>query len=139
MTPTELLAELHRREIAVHVTDDGHLRLTGPAEAALTPALRAEVEAQHQALVTLLAPPQGGSGDARTVARPSLRDPAVSAPPADGTSAVPGWLPWVGLAVVAAILGAAYLLGRPDAPAPPAPSPASAYAGWPYGGQSWNW
>ena len=129
MSPAELLAELHRRGIAVHRTDDDHLRLTGPAEAALTPALRAEVEAQREALVTLLAPPLSGSGDGASAAAPDA--------PSAGASALPGWLLAGALAAVAAALGATYWVTRPAAPAPQVPSPAPLPAGWPYGGQSW--
>ena len=128
MTPTELLAELHRRGIAVHRSDDDHLRLTAPAEAALTPALRAEVEAQREALVTLLAPPLSGSGDGTTAAAPDAQE--------TGASALPGWL-WGALALVVAVAGATYWFTRPAAPAPQVPSPAPLPAGWPYGGQSW--
>jgi hypothetical protein len=139
MTPTELLAELHQRGISLRVTDDGHLRLTGPAEAALTPALRAEAETARQALAALLTPEVGGSGEFATAVHPALPDTDALALPADGRQGLPGWLLWAGLAVVAAILGAAYLLGRQAAPAAKAPSSAPLPATWPYSGQSWGW
>jgi hypothetical protein len=125
----------------VHLTGDGHLRLTGSTEAALTPALRGEVEAARQELVALLASEVGRPADAATGAHPVLLDPAAPATTslADNSSGLPGWLVWGGLAVVVAALGAAYLLGRAAASAPEAPSPAPLPAAWPYGGQSWNW
>jgi hypothetical protein len=140
VTPAELLAELHQRGIEVHLTSDGHLRLTGPAQAALTPALRGDVATQRPALVALLAPEVAEPADAGTDARPVSQDRAESALPAEGSSGAPGWLLWGGLAVVVVVLGAAYRLARPaPAPAPEAPSPAALPATWPYSGQRWNW
>lgn len=120
MTPTELLAELHRRGITVRATGDGHLRLTGASEAALTPALRRDVEAQRLELVALLAP----EGSERT------------APPGEGSSEVPDWLAWGGIAALVAVV-VVYLIGRPSAAPPPeAPPPP---VGWSYDGwQSWD-
>ena len=139
MTPTQLLAELHRRGIRVRVTGDGRLRLTGPTEAAITPALRDEVVSQRQGLVALLAAEVGGPIDAATGARPVSPDtPAAAAPPV-GASGLRRWLLWGGLAVVGVVLGAAYLVGRGAASAPEAPSPAPVPAAWPYRGQSWGW
>ena len=138
MTPGELLAELHQRGITVDVADDGHLRLTGPAEAALTPALRDEVVARRLALVALLGPAIVGQTEAGTAVRPVPLDTAASAPPAGGSSGLPGWLRWCGLAVVA-IVGVVYLVGRAAAPAPEAAAPAPLPATWPYSGQSWSW
>ena len=142
MTPTQLLAELHRRGINVRVTGDGRLRLTGTTEAALTPALRNEVEAARQELVALLASEVGRPAEAASGAHPVLLDPALPAntPSADNSSGLPGWLVWGGLAVaVGVVLGAAYLLGRPAAAAPEAPSPAPLPTAWPYNGwQSWG-
>lgn len=140
MTPTELLVELHRCGITVHTTGDGHLRLTGATEAALTPALRDEVATQRPALAALLAPPVSGPAEDGTAVRPVSLDTAAPAPPADSSSGLPGWLVWGGLVVVAAILGVAYLLARPaGAAVPEAPSPAPPPAAWPYSGQSWYW
>lgn len=139
MTPTELLAELHRRGISVHLTDAGHLRLTGPTEAALTPALLDEVKAQRRELVALLVAENGGPIDAGSGARPVSPDtPAAAAPPV-GASGLLGWLLWAGLAAVGVVLGAGYLVGRAAASAPEAPSPAPMAAAWPYRGQSWDW
>jgi hypothetical protein len=142
VTPTELLAELHRRGIAVRATRDGHLRLTGASEAALTPALRRDVEAQRSDLVALLAREGSGPTDAGTAMRPLPQDTAApapppvdrlpgserTAPPAEGSSEVPGWLAWGGIAALtAAVLGVVYLIGRPSAaPQPEAPPPPGA-------------
>ena len=139
MTPRELLAELHRRGISVHVTDDGHVRLTGPVEAALTPALRSEVVSQRQGLVLLLGAEDGGPADAATVERPVSPDTPAAAAPPGGSSGLLGWLLWGGLAALGVGLGAAHLLGRPAASAPAAPSPAPLPGGWPYTGQRWVW
>jgi TubC N-terminal docking domain len=137
VTAIELLAELHRRGITVGATGDGRLRLTGPAEAALTPALRRNVEALRRELVALLAAEVGGPTDAATAARPP--DAAAPVLPAQGSSELSGSFVWSGLAVVVAVLGAAYLIGRTSAaPAPEAPPPAPMSA-WPYSGQSWDW
>ena len=64
MSPTELLAELHRHGITVGVTSDGRLRLSGTSEAALGPVLRAAVQAQRAELLALLAgPPEPQAGE----------------------------------------------------------------------------
>ncbi len=153
MSPADLLAELHGRGIAVRATSDGHLRLTGAAEAALTPALRRAVAAQRPELVALLATEGSGRAGAASALHPLPPDAAAprpqpadqhpsgeqTAPPGEARSRVSGWLGWGLAGLAAAALAVAYLIGRPSEAAQdeaPAPSPVP---GWPYTGwQSWG-
>ena len=123
MNAADLLAELGRQGIAVAATPDRHLRLTGSSEAALTPELRAAVEAARAALLVLLAASADGVSGATTASRST--DP----------SGVPDGFGWaVGGATVVVLIGAAYVFWR-TSQAPARPTPPSALlprGGWPY-------
>jgi hypothetical protein len=93
----ELLAELQRQGITARMADDGHLRLTGPAENAFTPELRRAVETARVGLLSLLAGEAGGSADAGSVTQSVAHNAAAHVSPADDSTALPGWLAWAGL------------------------------------------
>ena len=88
MTASDLLERLLERGISLSATADGRLRLTGGSEAALTPQLRGEVQAQRAELLTLLTTPN--EKGVRLSSRPAgaERPPAQPPLPASATTVV---------------------------------------------------